>query len=254
MRKLFLLLLLNTYLLTAQNSGQLSGRILDQQSQLPIQGVTVLLEGTTMGVATDEEGYFTFRDVPTRTYNLIISHLGYQSQTIFNIIVKTFGTPPLQILLEESANELEEIVVFQSPFRTSVETPLSTQTFSAVEIETYPGGNNDITKVIQSMPGISPSIGGFRNDIIIRGGAPNESVYYLDGIEIPNINHFSTQGSAGGPVGMLNVSFIREVTFQVLHLVQNMTTPSPGYCLLNKERETPIDLEEILGLAPVKQP
>ena len=142
----------------------------------------------------------------------MISHLGYQSQTIYNIIVKTFGTPPLQILLEESANELDEIVIFQSPFRTSVETPLSTQTFSAVEIETYPGGNNDITKVIQSMPGISPSIGGFRNDIIIRGGAPNESVYYLDGIEIPNINHFSTQGSAGGPVGMLNVSFIREVT------------------------------------------
>ena len=62
------------------------------------------------------------------------------------------------------------------------------------------------------MPGISPSIGGFRNDIIIRGGAPNETVYYLDGIEIPNINHFSTQGSAGGPVGMVNVSFVREVT------------------------------------------
>ena len=77
-----------------------------------------------------------------------------------------------------------------------------------MEIETYPGGNNDITKVIQSMPGISPSIGGFRNDIIIRGGAPNESVYYLDGIEIPNINHFSTQGSAWGPVGILNVSLI----------------------------------------------
>ena len=212
MRKFLLFFLLNIYFLKAQNSGQLIGRILDQKSQLPLQGVTVLLQGTTMGMATNEEGYFNFKDVPTRTYNLVISHLGYQSQTIYNIIVKTFGTPPLQILLEESANELDEIVIFQSPFRTSVETPLSTQTFSAVEIETYPGGNNDITKVIQSMPGISPSIGGFRNDIIIRGGAPNESVYYLDGIEIPNINHFSTQGSAGGPVGMLNVSFIREVT------------------------------------------
>ena len=212
MRKLFLGILFNAYFLSAQNTGQLSGRILDQQTQLPIQGVSVILEGTAMGVATNEEGYFTFRDIPTQTYNLTITHLGYQTQTVYNIIVKTFGTPPLQILLEESTNELEEIVVYQSPFRTTVETPLSTQTFSAVEIETYPGGNNDITKVIQSMPGISPSIGGFRNDIIIRGGAPNESVYYLDGIEIPNINHFSTQGSAGGPVGMLNVSFIREVT------------------------------------------
>jgi outer membrane receptor for ferrienterochelin and colicin len=214
MHKFYISLLfsLTTYLLTAQNAGQLSGRILDKQTQLPIEGVTLILEGSTMGVVTDEGGYFNFKDVPTQSYNLIVSHLGYQSKTVFNIIVKAFGTPPLQILLEESSNELEEVVIFQSPFRTSVETPLSTQTFSAVEIETYPGGNNDITKVIQSMPGISPSIGGFRNDIIIRGGAPNESVYYLDGIEIPNINHFSTQGSAGGPIGMLNVSFIREVT------------------------------------------
>ena len=173
MRKLFPLLFLNSYLILAQNTGQLSGRILDQQTQLPIQGVTVILEGTSIGLATDQEGYFNFKDINPRTYNINISHLGYQSKTIFNIIVKTVGTPPLQILLEESSNELEEIVVFQSPFRTSVETPLSTQTFSAVEIETYPGGNNDITKVVQSMPGISPSIGGFSTDIIIRGAAPN---------------------------------------------------------------------------------
>ena len=207
-----ILIVLDFHHSIAQTTGQFSGRVLDQQTQLPIPGVTVLLEGTVIGVVTNDEGYFSFEDIPPRTYNLVVRHLGYQSQTVFNIIVKTFGTPPLQILMEESSDALDEIVVFQSPFRTSIETPLSTQTFSAVEIETYPGGNNDITKVIQSMPGISPSIGGFRNDIIIRGGAPNESVYYLDGIEIPNINHFSTQGSAGGPVGMLNVSFIREVT------------------------------------------
>ena len=114
--------------------------------------------------------------------------------------------------LNPSYEILDEIVLKESPFKTSLETPLSTQTFSAVEIETYPGGNNDITRVIQSLPGISPSVGGFRNDIIIRGGGPNETVYYLDGIEIPNINHFSTQGSSGGPVGLINVSFIKDVT------------------------------------------
>tara|TARA_X000000368_G_scaffold410391_1_gene393787 strand:- start:651 stop:3017 length:2367 start_codon:yes stop_codon:yes gene_type:complete len=209
---ILILVFLSFGFLSSQNAGNLTGRVLDSQTQLPIQGVSVLLENSLMGVATDDNGYFTINDIPAKTYNINISHLGYQSQTIYNIIIKAFGTPPLQILLEESTNELDEIIIQQSPFRTSLETPLSTQTFSAVEIETYPGGNNDITKVIQSMPGISPSIGGFRNDIIIRGGAPNESVYYLDGIEIPNINHFSTQGSAGGPVGMLNVSFIREVT------------------------------------------
>ncbi|MDB9989049.1 TonB-dependent receptor plug domain-containing protein [Flavobacteriaceae bacterium] len=140
------------------------------------------------------------------------TYLGYESQTLYNVIVKSVGTPSLLFKLNESSEALDEIILSKSSFRTTKETPLSTQSFSAVEIETYPGGNNDIAKVAQSLPGISPSIGGFRNDFIIRGGAPNESVYYLDGVEIPNINHFSTQGSAGGPVGMLNVSFIREVT------------------------------------------
>ena len=98
--------------------------------------------------------------------------------------------------------------VTANPFQNSIISPLSLLRLSPEEIKTYPGGNNDIAKVVQSLPGVSGSIGGFRNDVIIRGGAPNESVYYLDGIEIPNINHFSTQGSAGGPVGMLNVDFI----------------------------------------------
>lgn len=211
-RKLTALLLLLTGFLSAQNTGSLSGRILDAQSQLPLEGATVILIGTSLGVVTDQDGYFTIEDIPTQSYNVEASYLGFESLTLFNVIVKSVGNIPLLFKLNEIAENLDEVVLVQSPFKTSSETPLSTQTFSAVEIETYPGGNNDITKVVQSMPGISPSIGGFRNDIIIRGGAPNETVYYLDGIEIPNINHFSTQGSAGGPVGMVNVSFIREVT------------------------------------------
>ncbi|WP_246070242.1 TonB-dependent receptor plug domain-containing protein [Mangrovivirga cuniculi] len=99
------------------------------------------------------------------------------------------------------------MVVRANPFQKLESTPLSIQRLSREEIAAYPGGNNDIAKVVQSLPGVSGSIAGFRNDVIIRGGAPNENVYYLDGIEIPNINHFSTQGSAGGPVGLLNVSF-----------------------------------------------
>ena len=210
--KLTYLLILCFGVLYTQNKGSLSGRIIDAQSQLPLEGATVLLAGTLEGVVTDQEGYFSLEDVPTQSYNVEVSYLGFEKQTLFNVIVKSVGNIPLLFKLIEISENLDEIILVQSPFKTSSETPLSTQTFSAVEIETYPGGNNDITKVVQSMPGISPSIGGFRNDIIIRGGAPNETVYYLDGIEIPNINHFSTQGSAGGPVGMVNVSFIREVT------------------------------------------
>lgn len=204
--------LLFTSFLFGQNIGSLNGRILDIQSQQPLPGATVLLEGTGIGVVTDDEGYFIINDIPSKSYNIVASFLGYQNETLYNVIVKSVGNRPILFELEEVTEALDEVVIVRSPFRTTRDTPLSTQSFSAVEIETYPGGNNDITKVVQSMPGISPSIGGFRNDIIIRGGAPNETVYYLDGIEIPNINHFSTQGSAGGPVGMINVSFVRDVT------------------------------------------
>jgi hypothetical protein len=211
-KKLFSLFLLISAFTVAQNTGSVSGRVLDAQSQLPLEGATVLIVGTSTGVITDAEGYFKIEEIPAQSYNIEVSYLGFETQTLYNYIIKSVGNIPLRFELEEVAENLEEVVLVQSPFKTTKETPLSTQTFSAVEIETYPGGNNDITKVVQSMPGISPSIGGFRNDIIIRGGAPNETVYYLDGVEIPNINHFSTQGSAGGPVGMVNVSFIREVT------------------------------------------
>ena len=196
----------------SQNSGDIQGRIIESKFLSPLSGANVLIDGTSIGVITDKNGFFKIENIETKTYNLTVSFLGYKSQTKYNIIVKSVGTSDLLFKLEEALEFLEEVILSNSSFTNNIETPLSTQTFSSVEIETYPGGNNDITKVAQSLPGISPSSGGFRNDFIIRGGAPNESVYYLDGVEIPNINHFSTQGSAGGPVGMLNVSFIREVT------------------------------------------
>ena len=235
----FLFFLLFLSFATAQNSGNLNGRILDLQSQQPLVGATILLEGTEIGVVTDEEGYFTVNEIPFKSYNIIASFLGYESETLYNVIVKSVGNRPLLFELEEVLETLDEVVVVRSPFRSTRDTPLSTQSFSAVEIETYPGGNNDITKVVQSMPGISPSIGGFRNDIIIRGGAPNETVYYLDGIEIPNINPFSTQGSAGGPVGMINVSFVRDVTLSSSAFGAEYDNPLSGVLAFEQREGNP---------------
>ena len=227
-RFLAITFLFASLLLQAQNNGNLTGQVIDDQSLLPLEGATVIIQGTTVGVVTDAEGYFTINDIPPQTYNIEASFLGYGTQTRFNVIVKSVGTADLLFKLEELSETLDEVVIAKSPFRTTKETPLSTQSLSAVEIETYPGGNNDIAKVAQSLPGISPSIGGFRNDFIIRGGAPNETVYYLDGVEIPNINHFSTQGSAGGPVGMLNVDFVREVTLSTSAFGAEYDNPLSG--------------------------
>ena len=90
-------------------------------------------------------------------------------------------------------------------------TPLATQKLTAEEIKSNPGGNFDVSKVIQVLPGVAGGTTPNRNDIIVRGGGPSENVYYLDGIEIPVLNHFQTQGASGGATGILNVSFIQDV-------------------------------------------
>ena len=195
-----------------QNTGTLSGYIKDAKTGESIPGATVLVVELGTGAITNAQGFYTLENLPTQTFSIKVSFVGYESQTRFNVVIRSGGNPDLNFELKETVSELGEVVVVANPFQKIEETPLSIQKLSREEIATYPGGNNDIAKVVQSLPGVSGSIGGFRNDIIIRGGAPNENVYYLDGIEIPNINHFATQGSAGGPVGMLNVSFFEGVT------------------------------------------
>ena len=166
---LILFILVSNYCLS-QVSGQLYGYVYDEKTNEPLIGATILLEDTDFGTTTDFDGNFEFDNVQPKTYNILVSFIGYKSKKLFNVIIKSKGTPVEKIYLSQLKETLEEVVITQNPFYKSKESPLSIQTFSAVEIQSYPGGNNDITKVVQSMPGISPSIGGFRNDIIIRGG------------------------------------------------------------------------------------
>ncbi len=204
--------LLISFSIFGQVKTTIQGKVTDEKGA-PIFGATVYLVNTDLGSVTNENGTYEIKNVIPGSYNLTASFVGFSSQTKFNSIIKSKGNPSFNFVLIESTEELEEVVINnQNKISRPRETPLSTQTLSAVEIATYPGGNNDVVQVAQTLPGVSPSVGGFRNDLIIRGGAPNETVYYLDGVEVPNINHFATQGSAGGPVGLLNVSFISDVT------------------------------------------
>ncbi len=211
----------------AQVTTTIKGKVTDEKGA-PILGATVFLNNN-QGSTTDENGTYRITNVVPGSYNLTSSFLGYNSQTKFNIIIKSKGNPSFNFVLVESSEELEEVVISkENRISRPKETPLSTQSLSAVEIATYPGGNNDVVQVAQTLPGVSPSVGGFRNDLIIRGGAPNETVYYLDGMEVPNINHFATQGSAGGPVGLLNVSFINDVTLSTSAFGAQYDNPLSG--------------------------
>lgn len=190
------------------------GTVKDQSTQEPLIGVTVTLQNQT-GAATDVDGAFKIVTEPG-SYNITASYVGYQSQTRYNVVLTSGNVNSITFELKEDVSVLGEVVVEarSTAEAATVETPLSIQKLTTEEIRSNPGGNFDISRVIQALPGVGGATGtaGFRNDIIIRGGAPNENVYYLDGIEIPVINHFSTQGSAGGPQGILNVSFIEDVT------------------------------------------
>lgn len=207
---LFGLLLLRST--TFAQNGTFSGSVTDAKTGEPLTGATITLLETSLGATTDVNGSYTLKNVTPKSYNIRASYIGYSSLTKYDIVIRSEGNIDINFQLLESAEQLQDVVIVVNPFSKIEETPLSIQSLSQQEVAAYPGGNNDIAKVVQSLPGISGSVGGFRNDVIIRGGAPSENVYYLDGIEIPTINHFSTQGSAGGPVGLLNVSFFEGVT------------------------------------------
>ncbi len=209
--KIILLLIILPFNLLAQ-SGVIKGFVFNSTSNQPIEFATVAIEGTTLGMQTNETGNYEFKNLSPGLYNLVVSYVGFKKKSVLEIQVSNAKPAIVDVDLDETASELNEIVVQGSSFNRSEESPVSLRTIGVNEIQRNPGGNRDISKVIQSFPGVSYTAS-FRNDIIIRGGAPNENRFYLDGVEVPNINHFATQGASGGPVGMINVDFIKEVEF-----------------------------------------
>ncbi len=209
--KTFILLLILPFLSLAQNAS-LKGVVVDATSNEPLPFVNVLVAGTSTGTVTDENGRFVFNDLEPGFVRVEASFVGYRKAISSEIEVNRSGAASIEIKLEKTTSEIEEVTVKASPFRKTIESPVSLRTIGIGEIEKSPGANRDISKVIQSFPGVQ-STPAYRNDIIIRGGGPSESRFYLDDVEVPIINHFATQGASGGPVGILNADFIREVNY-----------------------------------------
>ncbi|NVK51192.1 MAG: TonB-dependent receptor [Cyclobacteriaceae bacterium] len=198
-------------LLTVEVFGQgvIRGRIFNPVNNEPIAFANVLVLDTDLGAISDEDGNYEIQGIPPGLYNVRASFVGYKTSTKYEIQISQAKAIQLDFELLEDASELNEVVV-SSEFSRSEETPLSVRRLNTNEIERYPGGNRDISRVIQALPGVA-STPSFRNDILIRGGAPNENKFFIDEIEVPVINHFATQGSSGGPVGILNVNLIKNV-------------------------------------------
>lgn len=189
------------------------GRVIDKFSRLPIANATVMVYGQQgLGTSTDSTGLFVIEHVPPGICQLSVSCVGYKNLLSPEYLVSA-KLPPVEIELEETSSQLAEVTVKEAPFRRFKNSPVSLQIIGIGDIEKSPGGNRDISRIVRSYPGVSFSPIGYRNDLIVRGGSPSENRFYLDGIEIPNINHFATQGASGGPVSILNADLIREVQF-----------------------------------------
>ena len=206
-----LILLLSVGTLTAQQ-GTIKGRVYSSKSNAPLELATVRVQGSNLGATTDIEGGFVISGVNPGFIRLIVTMLGYETTTSTEVQVVGNQTSFIDIALDEASTNLSEVVVRPRVRFKRAESPLSIQTLSLKQIEKSAGANRDISKLVQRLPGVGATDLN-RNDLIVRGGGPSENVFYLDGIEIPVINHFATQGASGGVVGVINPDFVREIDF-----------------------------------------
>ena len=213
MRKTFLLLVLfMTGLLSYAQQGTIKGRVFDAQTNEPLEFASLQIQGTTTGTTSDQDGNYIFSGITPGFIKLIVRSVGFETTVSPEIQVQGNQTSFVDIAVPEAAILVKEVVVNQDLNVKRIESPISVISVGVQEIEKSAGANRDVSKVIQLLPGVGATDPN-RNDLIVRGGGPSENVFYLDGIEIPVINHFATQGSSGGVIGVVNPDFVREINF-----------------------------------------
>lgn len=216
LRFLFLFPFLVSFLaLGAQQT--IKGTIVDQQSEMPLIGAAVELVNVenSVGTVTDLDGRFRLEGVPLGRQLLRITYIGYEPLTIPNIVVGAGKEVILQLSMEEAVTDLEAVVVTANVDKDRAQNELATisaRTFSVEEVNRYAGGNSDVARLASNFAGVSTA-NDSRNDIVIRGNSPTGVLWRLEGIPIPNPNHFSTLGTTGGPVSALNPNLLRNSDF-----------------------------------------
>ncbi len=216
----FLLVILFSNLLTtnfvfAQEKmpvGTIKGKLLDVAAKMPLAGANVIIEGKVLGAATDMEGNFVILNVPVGNYILRFAYIGYETMKKTDIIVKSKRITYVNAELKMSPLEMNQIVVSTGYFSETQDQPISSINFSYEEIRRAPGSGGDVSRILMSLPSLA-KVNDQSNNLIVRGGNPIENTFFIDNIEIPNINHFPNQASSGGPIGILNVDFIQDVNF-----------------------------------------
>jgi hypothetical protein len=197
---------------TSSITGILTGTIINASTQAPINGATIVVNGTKIGSRSNSQGKFTLRSIPVGIISIKATAIGFEPRTLSDIAISSGKPATVTILLSEKAVQLEATEVEASYFQRSPETITSTQLLNSEDIRRAPGVQEDVIRAVALLPGVNVTSAG-RNDLIVRGGAPFENLFVVDNIEVPNINHFGSQGSTGGPLSLINIDFVREVSF-----------------------------------------
>ena len=209
---LFLILYL-TINLTAQNAnGVITGRVTDYNTKEPIAGAVIKVLETTLGAVSDLEGTYRIENLSPETYAIQISYVGHETRIISDVVVNNTRPAQVDVEMKEGVLELKDITVTSSFFDKDPAQVISISNFSYEEIRRTPGGFEDVVRSLSVLPGVAQAEAG-RNDLVVRGGAPSENLYILDNIEIPNINHFGTQGASGGALSFINLDYVKETSF-----------------------------------------
>lgn len=210
-----LLLVLLTLQLAAQNNKQnIRGTVLDKQSLSPVIGATVQILNTNKGTKTDEKGMYLLSDIEPGRYELKVSYIGYKEVSLSNIIVSSGKECIQDFLIEENVRNLKETVIkVTNKTRTNNElATISARTFSTEEVNRYAGGRSDPARLVANFAGVSAPDDS-RNDIVVRGNSPVGVLWRIEGMNVPNPNHFATIGTTGGPVSALNTNILRNSDF-----------------------------------------
>lgn len=206
---LLILILISANTFSQSNTGIIKGKLIDRETQNPVTDANIQIVDTYDNTITDKNGEFSFNNINLGNYELKITAPGYFPIIKSDLVV--YASRPLEVLIQLIPMNIttEQIVVEANYFSKSSDVNISTMNLDFEEIRRAPGATEDISRMLQTAPGVS--IGNDqRNDLIVRGGSPSENLLLVDGIEIPNINHFNTQGSTSGAIGFINVKFIQE--------------------------------------------
>lgn len=216
----FLLLFSNIIIasvILAQPVQTIRGTTIDQQSNSPIPGVNVVILNIepALGTCADFEGNFKITSIPVGRVDLQFTAIGYKPVIMKSLLLTVSKELVLEVKMEEDIELLEEVVIksgYDKDKPMNKMATVSARSFSIEETEKYAGSLGDPSRMVQNFAGVFTA-GDQRNDIIIRGNSPAGLLWRLDGVNIPNPNHFGALGSTGGPVSMLNNNLLTNSDF-----------------------------------------